>query len=1035
MSIDSINTLIGNRYQILDRIGAGGMGIVYRAVDRLNDDIIALKMVTVPGEHLEFASKFEGGDFNIALAQEFRTLATVRHPYIISVLDYGFHAEEGDDRRQPYFTMELLEDARPITDAVADSSLDQKIVLVSQMVQALAYLHRRGIIHRDMKPDNVIVIEGEEGELEVRVLDFGLAMARGQGLEEQAGTLAYMAPELLQGELATEMSDLFAVGIMAYELIADKHPFATENIGELINNMVFGTPDLDVLNVTAEMRDLLAQLLEKNPLERLDSAQTVIKLLADATGKEVQPETETIRESFLQAARFVGRERELELLSAALMRVVGIKPGTAPLNLMVEETEYTGQPIGSVWLVGGESGVGKSRLLEELRTQSLVEGALVLRGQAVQDTSIPYLSWQNVLQQLCLQITLSPLEISTLKSIVPDIDKLLNVPVDSKMETTEQMVNQTLLLKTIELIFRRQDRPVVVILENLHWAQEDGFNLLKRLTRIIASMRLMIVASYRSDEAPNLPDRLPTAELIELDRLPRETIAALSESMLGEAGRSELVVDMLERETEGNVFFIVEAVRALAEESGELAQVGRKTLPPKIFAEGMKSVVRRRLEGVQEEARPLLYAAAAMGRELDLDVLQAIKSPMDFGDWLFVCEMAILLEVREGKWQFVHDKLREGLLEELALAAYQAVHREAAEKIEELHPDDPEQEVRLARLWCGVGDYARELPYIMSAARRLVRKEEYTRALELYERAMELVQGTGGKSEHTAMVNAGIGELYMQMGRFGQAEPFLLEGLAVAEKNDLLAQKAAVLRLLGETKKRVGDDPQEVLDYWRQNLEIQQGLDDRAAMALAHNDLGNIQTELDAYIEALTNFLQSISLANELNDGSLVARNLMDIGHMEYRRGNYAGAQANYEQSLTRYATLGENAAVVEAFMGMARVALGIDEYEAANTYVEHGVVLAQSLESARFQVAALELKARILAGQRDSPERAVELLTFTANHPDHSDVGEEQRVALLDGLRGRMAAETYDEAVRRGNNRRLDDIVGELLAPPPASD
>src|SRR5262249_54528365 len=97
-------------YQLLEKLGEGGMGMVYRALDRLDGSRVALKRVTTPKEHLQFASKGDSDDFRLALAQEFRFLASLRHPNIISVLDYGFDAE-----RQPYFTMEFLENARSIT--------------------------------------------------------------------------------------------------------------------------------------------------------------------------------------------------------------------------------------------------------------------------------------------------------------------------------------------------------------------------------------------------------------------------------------------------------------------------------------------------------------------------------------------------------------------------------------------------------------------------------------------------------------------------------------------------------------------------------------------------------------------------------------------------------------------------------------------------------------------------------------------------------------------------------------------------------
>jgi len=197
------STQIAPRYQLLNQLGAGGMGVVYRALDRLSGQVVALKQVTVDSDRLLFASHADQSqnsqDVRLSLAREFKTLASLRHPNIISVMDYGF-----DIQHQPFFTMTLLENTQTIFQAGQGQSSEVQNELLMQLLQALLYLHRRRILHRDLKPGNVVVVNGQ-----VKVLDFGLAVARGEG-GETAGTLAYMAPELLSGDAASECSDLYA---------------------------------------------------------------------------------------------------------------------------------------------------------------------------------------------------------------------------------------------------------------------------------------------------------------------------------------------------------------------------------------------------------------------------------------------------------------------------------------------------------------------------------------------------------------------------------------------------------------------------------------------------------------------------------------------------------------------------------------------------------------------------------------------------------------------------------------------------------
>src|SRR5688500_18442983 len=208
--------ILGNRYQIDDVLGQGGMGIVYRATDRLTGQSIALKRVLSKAQDLVFSSRSEGINIKLALAKEFRMLSSLRHPNIISVLDYSF-----DQERQPFFTMELVENPRTILDEGKDTPIGDQLNHVSQILQTIAYLHRRNIIHSDVKPSNVLVQAGQ-----ARVLDFGLSVTADSNKEGSGttGTLAYLAPEVLLGKPISKAADLYAVGIIAYQVLAGRHP-------------------------------------------------------------------------------------------------------------------------------------------------------------------------------------------------------------------------------------------------------------------------------------------------------------------------------------------------------------------------------------------------------------------------------------------------------------------------------------------------------------------------------------------------------------------------------------------------------------------------------------------------------------------------------------------------------------------------------------------------------------------------------------------------------------------------------------------
>lgn len=706
---------IGRRYVLQEKLGQGGMGTVYRAYDRLTSQTVALKHVTLQKENLQFATRITGMDVEFALAQEFKTLASLRHPYIISVLDYGF-----DDNLQPFFTMELLEGAQEIITAGSLCTQDEQIAMLVQVLQALAYLHRHGIIHRDLKPDNVVVMNGQ-----VKVLDFGLAVAQEylkSSEEIVAGTLGYMAPEVLQGEPASIASDLYAVGVMAYELFAEKYPYEVTDVTQLINDIMFTEPDIGELGLGPVLENVLKRLLAKNPADRFANAHELITLYSEVTSQQIKYDSIDIRESYLQAARFVGREEELALLMGAL------------------QDARDGR--GSTWLIGGESGVGKSRLTDELRTQALVLGTLSLHGGAISNGGKPFQVWQEPLRRLVLETDLTDTEAAILKPLIPDISKLLERPVGDPVKIEPQAA-QDRLFTTVETILRRQTQPVAIFLEDLHWAGSESILMLDRLSQLSDSP-VLIVANYRDDEVSNIASELPHAQKLKLNRLAPSSIQRLSESMLGEVGSQPEVVELLQRETEGNVFFIVEVVRTLAEEAGELEMIGTVSLPETVLAGGIQNLIQRRLQRIPENAYPLLQYAAVIGRNIDIRLLKQVDSTTDETTWLAVCAAAAVLEVKDDMWRFTHDKFREALIRDMPDEGRRNHHRQIAEAIETVYQDDlPAYYPILAHHWSEADITDKAVYYLEKAGEQALRSFANKEALQYFDKALQTVSQTG----------------------------------------------------------------------------------------------------------------------------------------------------------------------------------------------------------------------------------------------------------------------------------------------------
>lgn len=724
-------TELRQRYVLREELGRGGMGAVFRAYDRLTGEDVALKRLTAPIDSLDFSSRGEGNSPK-ALANEFRLLASLRHPNIIAVRDYGFDADG-----LPFYTMELLNAPQNILTVGAALPTAGKINLILQVLEALTYLHRRQILHRDIAPNNLLVANGR-----LRVLDFGLSTLRDQRVT-LAGTLSYLAPELLSDGQPSEASDLYAVGVIAYELLTGVNPFKSDTVTRLLENILRVTPDLAALEVDYPTRHLIGRLLAKNPAERANDAAALIADYYNAVGTPLPPQESAVREGFLQAARFVGRESELAQLTDAL--------------------EHTVLGFGDLWLIGGESGVGKSRLVDELRTAALVRGVLVLRGQAISGGSALYQVWLAVLRELVLYSPPSDFEASVLKPFVPDLEALLERAVSNPPEL-EPEKTQERLISVVETLFSRLQMPALLLLEDIHWAGRGSLAILARLSAWAKRAPLLIIGTYRDEERPDLPERFPNAQRLNLSRLSPEQMAALTESMIGTSGKTPQVLDLLQRETEGNALFMIEVLRELAQLSGRLDRIGVVTLPERLFSGGVQTVLRRRLARLPETARSLLNLAAISGRQLDLALLRALHSGhtdgLPFEAWLAVCADHAVLEIVNDQWRFAHDQLRETLLASLSAADRAALSRQVAHQLEALYPDAPQQISALAHHWANAGDLPKEAHYKALAGMQAVQNYAYGRAVPLLERALALADAAGFDALRKAQLERTLGRAH-----------------------------------------------------------------------------------------------------------------------------------------------------------------------------------------------------------------------------------------------------------------------------------
>ena len=906
--------LLNGRYQLREKLGEGGMGVVYRAIDKLTSKEVALKQIILPATDYPFmsrAAREQEADLKLALAHEFQLLATLRHPYIITVLDYGF-----DEVGRPFFTMPYL--AKTQTFLEAGDCLDQtgKLQLLQQLIQALVYLHRQGIIHRDLKPSNILVKNGQ-----VKVLDFGLSIFANETTPSiSGGTPNYLAPEIWQGQSYKPISDMFAVGCIAFQLFASEqtHPYAPIDMS-FVDRLLQMEPQWQLLSTEAEVRYFIGQLLIKEPERRLKAkdAFIIIGLLLGQQPKE----TPAIRESYLQAATFVGRKREMAQLKALLKQA------------------QTGQGAGV--LIGGESGVGKSRLLNELRINALVAGCLVLRGQAIAQGGLPYQIWRDPIQRLCLNSQLDSLTVGTLLPLVPALSTLLGQTIPPP-PPLDGRLSQERLFTVITNLFRAQTRPIVLLLEDLQWVG-NSIEILSRLMRGIETIPLLIVATYRPEERPSLPEQLPHMVHMHLSRLADKDVFTLCQKMLGQTACSPELVTFLQQQSEGNTFFLIEIVRALAEQSGQLQAISTMPLPETILPTGIQSVLERQLARVPPSAKPLLHLAALIGRQIDVPLMKHLagKTIAIEDDWLPLLKEATILTVQEGQWLFTHDKLRQGLLVQLERQTPHTLHRQIALAIESLYPNDASRAAALRHHWHQVGQIDKEKTYTLQAGQYAYEQMAYQEAITYFTQAEQLIPATDNEQRYQLFMKQE--ELYNILGNREKQRQILDQLVTLAsrlggrEKAAVALRQAVYARYISDFT-QAATHAQAVIEWGQREQSI--GL-----VANGYERWADALWRQGQYTSAQKQYQTGLQLAQEVGNDQLVATCLNGLGILAGNRGDYTTAQNYFEQSLVIQRQVGNQYGISYGLSNLGVIfMLYHEDYPTAKMYYEQALTIQEAI-------------------------------------------------------------------------------------------
>jgi tetratricopeptide (TPR) repeat protein len=792
------------RYEVERFLGEGGKKKVYLAHDTLLDRDVAFALIKTDG--LDAV----GRERIVREAQAMGRLGA--HPHIVSIFDLGEH--EG----QPYVVTELMSggDVEGLLERAAGPlPLEQSLAIATAVADGLVFAHDKGVIHRDLKPGNVWL----SADGVAKIGDFGLAVALDKSRLTMhgmmVGTVAYMPPEQALGGDVTPQADLYSLGAMLYETVTGRPPFAGTDPTALISQHINTppvAPSWQTDGCPAALEDLILELLAKVPSDRPESAAAVLTRL-----QEIDPAAPGVRHGDsgsnpldrLAKGVFVGREAELDRLRSAF------------------DEAFAGR--GSLVMLVGEPGIGKTRTAQELSTYAQLRGGRVLWGRARESAGAPpYWPWVQIGNAFSATTDITQggtaVQYDMLAGLVPLFPALRQM-IPGLPELPELHDGEAAQFRLFEaytrFVARIAETPLLLVLDDLHWADKPSLLLLEHLAQELAHMRVLVVGTYRDtdlarthplSEALATLNREPGFLRVPLRGLNRDETAAYIRAAAN-VEPATVVLDRIVEETEGNPFFLSEVVNLLTQE-GTLAKTSLSDIA---IPDGVREALGRRLDRISPEANETLQVAAVVGREFAYDTLTLLGERPD-DELLAQVEEALDARVieeldRPGRYRFTHALMQETLLSELSTTRRVRLHGQVGDALERRWSESaerhaPELAVHFSEAATLSAPYAqRAVRYGRLAAEQAEAVAAWDDARRHYQRCLDLIaDDEGGLDEDDAALLVHLGRCSRDSGDFrGAARAFnqAIERYQARGDGRAVAETTLDALLMGASPERV----------------------------------------------------------------------------------------------------------------------------------------------------------------------------------------------------------------------------------------
>ncbi len=1001
------------KYEIEDTLGQGAMGIVYRARHVETGERVAIKTVFVSDKRK-----------TLSIHREIRALARIRHPGVIGIL------EEGTEDGNPWFAMELVDGIlldtfcarefwqisgfapdwtsnvlspvetvpdltsprekvtelfgetldsnewqdlpgsesaprpgvpKPIEGEkppAAGGKLPEILNLALRICAPLEFLHGEGIVHRDLKPSNIMIrTDGSPV-----IIDFGLMTEfwgeRGRdafdSLPTSGGTLNYIPPEQIMGDTVDARADLYSFGCILYELVTGQTPFIADSFLKASQAHLHLTPvppSHIVDGVPDELNTLILTLLSKKPENRIGHAGGAAKVLMDLGATDPEISSYPQPKSYLYRPGFTGRQTVMEEMVEYLTRM---KSGSG----------------GGVILIGGEGGIGKTRLLTEfgkVAFQSNIrlyfgeclpeEGS---RGEKSRISSVPFGALKKLFIELIAYCRKAGKEETDrilgakARILLPYFPDLAELPgIDTYPEPEElppesarfrlfQVMAQTLATSIMK-------KRTVIFLDDLHWADHLTSNFLLFLdqSRALAGMPVLILGTYRPEEiTPDLErlTRIPRVKTIPLNRLDEHDVKILVSDMLALQNPSDVFASFLNSLSEGNPYFVAEYLRACVDEKliyrdprgtwqttgEEDKQVSIDVLRSLPLPGSLKSLVERRLSNISGAARTLLDAASIAGREFDPLILwHNVPFSPDMLDAMdILVNHQILEEVTSGKIRFSQDILQQISYHQIEPDIRKQLHKQTAESYESIYSEHIEEYFAvIAGHWdrADCPDQARY--YYLKAGNKALKTYSHENAEQAFRSYLNLVVS---QNEESLQVRIDLAEkILLIQGRleegFQEIERALDDSRSAGHRN-FEAESLMGISLYHIMK----GNHESAISNSGIALEIFKEIHDRGGEANCYSRLITVYLREMALEKAEELMVKALKIYRDTGNRNGEAMMQAQYGTLNIKEGKREKAIKYFEKSLDIYKETGRRKGVAECLKNIGMLSWAGDENEKA---------------------------------------------------------------------------------------------------------